>query len=388
MPDRPRSLNLANWRQPPHGRWAFHHVREILPSESISRGDAASQLASAPSAALDDLRTPGPAGDEITLADWLGLSNSDALLVAHRGRLVHEWYVEPAIETHPHIVFSISKSITGTLAGVLVAQGSFDPARMVVDYIPELAESGYRDARVQHVLDMAVRIEFTEDYVATSGPYIDYRTATAWHPCPVDAIDQNTHDFLASLARADGDHGEVWQYKSPNSDLLGWLLERASGARAAELLTRHLWQPLGAEADAYITVDRKGAARTAGGLCVVPRDLLRFAEMVRNDGAVDGRQVIPAAWIDDCRSGGSHDAWRRGESVKEFPRGRYRNKWYNSGDDHATMLAIGIHGQWIYIDPVAEVTIVMLSAQDEPLRADLDNVNLRAFANIAAAYGG
>ncbi len=388
MPDRPRSLNLANWRQPPHGRWAFHHVREILPSESISRGDAASQLASAPSAALDDLRTPGPAGDEITLADWLGLSNSDALLVAHRGRLVHEWYVEPAIETHPHIVFSISKSITGTLAGVLVAQGSFDPARMVVDYIPELAESGYRDARVQHVLDMAVRIEFTEDYVATSGPYIDYRTATAWHPCPVDAIDQNTHDFLASLARADGDHGEVWQYKSPNSDLLGWLLERASGARAAELLTRHLWQPLGAEADAYITVDRKGAARTAGGLCVVPRDLLRFAEMVRNDGAVDGRQVIPAAWIDDCRNGGSHDAWRRGESVKEFPRGRYRNKWYNSGDDHATMLAIGIHGQWIYIDPVAEVTIVMLSAQDEPLRADLDNVNLRAFANIAAAYGG
>ncbi len=388
MPDRPRSLNLANWRQPPHGRWAFHHVREILPSESISRGDAASPLASAPSAALDDLRTPGPAGDEITLADWLGLSNSDALLVAHRGRLVHEWYVEPAIETHPHIVFSISKSITGTLAGVLVAQGSFDPARMVVDYIPELAESGYRDARVQHVLDMAVRIEFTEDYVATSGPYIDYRTATAWHPCPVDAIDQNTHDFLASLARADGDHGEVWQYKSPNSDLLGWLLERASGARAAELLTRHLWQPLGAEADAYITVDRKGAARTAGGLCVVPRDLLRFAEMVRNDGAVDGRQVIPAAWIDDCRSGGSHDAWRRGESVKEFPRGRYRNKWYNSGDDHATMLAIGIHGQWIYIDPVAEVTIVKLSAQDEPLRADLDNVNLRAFANIAAAYGG
>ncbi len=388
MPDRPRSLNLANWRQPPHGRWAFHHVREILPSESISRGDAASQLASAPSAALDDLRTPGPAGDEITLADWLGLSNTDALLVAHHGRLVHEWYVEPAIETHPHIVFSISKSITGTLAGVLVAQGSFDPARMVVDYIPELAESGYRDARVQHVLDMAVRIEFTEDYVATSGPYIDYRTATAWHPCPVDAIDQNTHDFLASLARADGDHGEVWQYKSPNSDLLGWLLERASGARAAELLTRHLWQPLGAEADAYITVDRKGAARTAGGLCVVPRDLLRFAEMVRNDGAVDGRQVIPAAWIDDCRNGGSHDAWRRGESVKEFPRGRYRNKWYNSGDDHATMLAIGIHGQWIYIDPVAEVTIVKLSAQDEPLRADLDNVNLRAFANIAAAYGG
>ncbi len=120
----------------------------------------------------------------------------------------------------------------------------------------------------------------------------------------------------------------------------------------------------------------------------MPRDLLRFAELVRNRGAVDGRQVIPAAWIDDCRDGGSHDAWRRGESAKDFPRGRYRNKWYNSGDAHGTMLAIGIHSQWIYIDPVAEVTVVKLSAQDEPLRPDLDDVNLQGFASIAAAFGG
>ncbi len=387
MRERPQTLNLANWRQPPHGRWAFHHVREIVPSEQIARGDAASPLASAPADVLDGLRTPGPRGADISLADWLGLSNTDALLVAHRGRLVHEWYADPAIETQPHIVFSVSKSITATLAGVLVEQGLLEPARAVVDYLPELAESGYRDARVQHVLDMTVRIEFTEDYTATSGPFVDYRTATAWHPCPVDAIDQGMHDFLCSLARADGAHGEVWQYKSPNSDLLGWLLERTSGARVADLLSRHLWQPLGAEADAYITVDRKGAPRTAGGICVVPRDLLRFGELVRNRGAVEGRQVIPAAWIDDCRAGGSHDAWRRGESAKDFPRGSYRNKWYSSGDDHATMLAIGIHSQYIYLDPVAEVTIVKLSSQDEPLRLDLDSVNFEAFARIAAAVG-
>ncbi len=388
MPDRPQTLNLANWRQPPHGRWAFHHVREIVPSERIACGDATSPLSRAPTDALARLGMPGPGGGEISLAEWLGISNTDALLVAQRGRLVHEWYVEPAIEAHPHIVFSVSKSITGTLAGVLVEQGLIDPARPVVDYIPELADSGYRDARVQHVLDMAVRIEFVEDYTATRGPFVDYRTATAWHPCPVDAIDRGLHEFLGSLARADGEHGEVWQYKSPNSDLLGWLLERASGERAADLLARHVWQPMGAEADAYITVDRKGAPRTAGGLCVVPRDLLRFGELVRNRGAVDGRQVIPASWIDDCRNGGSHDAWRRGESAKDFTRGSYRNKWYNSGDEHGTMLAIGIHSQYIFIDPVAEVTVVKLSAQDEPLRTDLDSVNLRGFANIAAAIGG
>lgn len=388
MRERPETLNLANWRLPPHGRWAFHHVREIVPSEPIARGDATSPLAQAPGDALDGLRTPGPDGRDLSLGEWLALSNTDALLVAHRGRLVHEWYADPAIESHPHIVFSVSKSITGTLTGVLVEQGVIDPARPVVDYIPELADSGYRDASVQHVLDMAVRIDFAEDYTATAGPFVDYRTATAWHPCPVDDIDRGLHEFLCTLARADGEHGEVWQYRSPNSDLLGWLLERASGERAANLLSRHLWRPLGAEADAYITVDRKGAARTAGGICVVPRDLLRFAELMRNDGAVDGRQVIPAGWVDDCRTGGSHEVWRRGESAKEFPRGRYRNKWYNSGDEHGSMLAIGIHSQWIFIDPVAEVTVVKLSSQDEPLRLDLDSVNLQAFANIAATFGG
>ena len=387
MTARPQSLNLANWRQPPHGRWAFHHVREIVPSEAIARGDSASPIERAASNALDALTTPGPDGTDGTLTDWLAATQADALLVARRGKLVHEWYADAAIETQPHIVFSVSKSITGTLAGVLVEQGMLDPTRPAVDYIPELADSAYRDASVQHVLDMTVCVRFDEDYTATSGPFVDYRTATAWHPCPVDSIDRGLHEFLCTLERTDGKHGEVWQYKSPNSDLLGWLLERAAGERAAALLSRHLWQPMGAETDAYITVDRKGAARTAGGICVVPRDLLRFGELVRNRGVAAGRQVIPAAWIDDCRNGGSHDAWRRGESAKDFPRGRYRNKWYNSGDEHDTMLAIGIHGQWIYIDPVAELTIVKLSAQDDPLNADHDRANVRAFRNIVAAFG-
>jgi len=298
---------------------------------------------------------------------------------------VHEWYVDAAVEIEPHIVFSVSKSISATLAGVLVEQGRLDPARPVIDYIPELAGSGYADASVQQVLDMAVRIEFDEDYLATEGIFVDYRTATAWHPCAVDEIDQNLQDFLCTIGRAEGEHGEMFQYRSPNSDLLGWIIERVSGERFASFFSRHLWAPLGAEADAYITVDRKGAPRTAGGICVRPRDLLRFAELVRNRGYANGRQVIPATWIDDCSEGGSHEAWQRGESAKEFPDGCYRNKWYQTGDAHRTLLAIGIHSQWIYIDPVAEVTIVKLSSQDEPLKLELDAVNLDAFAQIAAA---
>jgi CubicO group peptidase (beta-lactamase class C family) len=383
MLSRPEALNLSNWRQPHNNRWAFHHVREIVPSEDIAHGTSASVLDKSIVDGVSQVSVPGPAGEDWSLRDWLEVSNSDALLVAHKGKIVHEWYVDAAIETSPHIVFSVSKSITATLAGVLVEQGLLDPAKPLLEYIPELADSGYRDASLQQLLDMVVSIDFNEDYLATSGKFIEYRTATAWHPCAIDSIDQNLHDFLCSLGPADGDHGQVWRYKSPNSDLLGWVLERAGGERLASLMSRYLWQPMGAQADAYITVDRKGAARTAGGICVLPRDLLRFGELVRNRGYAHGQQVIPERWIKDCSDGGSREAWERGESAKEFPAGSYRNKWYQTGNEHRAMLAIGIHSQWIYINPVTEVSIIKLSSQDEPLRLDLDNTNMQAFTNIS-----
>lgn len=382
MISRPKDLNLSNWRLPGMCEWAFHHVREVVPSESISRGAEVSLL-DRQDADLSSFSVTGLEGESWSLQRWLEESGSDALLVAHRGKLVHEWYRDVDIETNPHIVFSVSKSITATLAGVLVEQGLLVPERPVIDYVPELAKSGYRDASVQQVLDMVVSIDFDEDYLDPAGKFAEYRTATAWNPCALDAIDQNLHDFLCTIDRGDGEHGYRYEYKSPNSDLLGWILERASGERLAELLSRYLWQPLGAEADAYITVDRKGNPRSAGGICVHPRDLLRFGELVRNRGHANGRQVVPASWIEDCSDGGSLEAWARGESAKEFPAGSYRNKWYQTGDQHRALLAIGIHSQWIYIDPVTEVSLVKLSSQGAPLRLDLDDINLRAFSCLS-----
>lgn len=384
MLTRPAELNLSNWRQPGNNRWAFHHVREIIPTEKITRGNRVSEFDKSIASSVEEVTVVGPDGADWSLQRWLDESNSDALLVAHRGQLVHEWYVDEAIETNPHIVYSVSKSITATLAGVLVDQGLLDPIKPVVDYIPELVDSGYRDVILQQVLDMLVNIDFNEDYLATSGKFVEYRTATAWHPCEVDAIDQSLHQFLCSIERADGEHGKVWRYKSPNSDLLGWVLERAGGERLACLMSKYLWQPMGAEANAYITVDRKGAARAAGGICVLPRDLLRFGELMRNRGFANGRQVIPEWWIEDCSEAGSREAWQRGESSKEFPDGQYRNKWYQTGNEHRAMLAIGIHSQWIYINPVTEVTIIKLSSQDEPLKLELDETNMQMFTNISA----
>ena len=151
----PEQLNLSNWRLPGNGRWAFHHVREVVPSEQIGCAAEAAPLPSAPNDSIAGLSMSGLENAEWSLQDWLEVTHGDALLVAHRGKLVHEWYAHAGIETNPHIVFSVSKSMTATLAGVLVEQGLLDPARPVVEYLPELAGSGYSDASLQQVLDMA-----------------------------------------------------------------------------------------------------------------------------------------------------------------------------------------------------------------------------------------
>ena len=386
MIQRPDLVNLSNWRQSPYTKWSFHHVREMIPTENIAATRATTSAWPRAEHSFDSLVFEGAGAETWSLGQLHQATNTDALLVAHQGRLVHEWYAHDDIGREPHIVFSVSKSITATLAGDLVEQGLLDPHKPVLDYLPELGQSAYADCIVQQVLDMTVSLDFDELYTATDGKFVEYRVSTGWHPAAIDQIDFGMHDFLSSLGRGNKPHGKVFEYKSPNSDLLGWLLETVSGERLASLFSKYLWQPMGTEADACITLDRKGAARSAGGFCAIPRDLLRFGELMRNQGRVGDRQVIPQDWIQECREGGDSQAWQASISAEKFPLGSYRNKWYQTGNQHRAFCAIGIHSQWIYIDPVAEVVIVKLSCQPDPLNAELGPANLRAFEAICESF--
>ena len=192
--------------------------------------------------------------------------------------------------------------------------------------------------------------------------------------------------FLVTLPRDANPHGAKFHYASPNSDLLGWILERAAGSPYAHLLSDLIWRRLGAEAHAHVTVDRLGAARAAGGVCVVLRDLARFGEMVRNLGRVGSEQIVPRSWIEDILWNGDQRAWLATETAARFlPDGRYRGQWYVIGNASGAYCAIGIHGQWIYIDPAAEVVIAKLSSQPLPTDEATDHLLLAAFAAIAQA---
>lgn len=380
-------VTLANWRLAPFNRWSFSHVSEIIPSDIIAHDPAhVTPLGNA----LADLSQVGyrtTNGQNGTAGSMIADTFTDGFLVLRQGRIVTEHYAAALTALRPHIVFSVSKSITGTLAGLLVEKGQLDPSALVSHYLPETKGSAYGDATVRQVLDMTVAIDFTEDYLDPKGDFMRYRRASGWNPVESPESGGDLRSFLASTRRAAGDHGHTFHYVSPNSDLLGWLLERAAGRKLSDQLSEGIWQHIGAEMPAYVTVDRLGAARTAGGMSATLRDLGRFGEMMRHYGTVAGKTVVPRIWVDDILKNGDKDAWARGDMASFIVGGKYRSKWYIVDEAREAFCAVGIHGQWIFVDRKAETVIIKVSSQPLPVDEGMDRHILAALKAIAAQFG-
>ncbi len=385
MSDRNQNVYLGNWREAPQNRWSLHHVRELIPTANIPNQPDQICALRRTTSDLDGLHFIDGNGYQRSLATILTEAWTDALCVLHKGSIVYEWYAPHYSGTDPHILFSVSKSVTGALAGVLVEQGRLAVGEQISTYIPDAAGAAYGDCTVQHLLDMQVGLNFSEIYTGENAQFNRYRVATGWNlPTPGEAAG-DLRNFLITLGHSGTPHGHAFQYMSPNTDMLGLILEAASGKCLSELLSKHIWRPMGAESDAYITVDARGAPRAAGGICVLPRDLARFGQVMCGGGRFNDRQIIPEHWVEDCRSGGSRDAWQRGSMSDLLPNGKYRNQWYQTGNPAGAFCAIGIHGQWIYVDPAAEVVIVKVSSQPEPVDDALDTLLLQFYGSIVNA---
>src|SRR5260221_5308269 len=312
-------VTLANWRTAPFNRWAFHHVREIVPSAGIAHDPARTTVLPVAPVDLSGLRVGTRSFDA-----FLGDTDTDAIVILHRGRLVFERYANGMAAHTPHILMSVSKSMLGLLVGILAARGVLDPDGLVTAAVPEVRDTAYAGATIRNLLDMRVGLAFDEDYTATSGTIIQYRKATNWNPLQPGETPTDLRSFYAALCERDGAHGGRFHYVSPNTDLLGWGVERAAGARVADLMSELIWRPMGAEHSAYVTVDRLGAPRCAGGVCTTARDLARVGQLL----VEAGRGVIPAAWIDDIATQGDGAAWAAGDfrPARLYPdrRMRYR----------------------------------------------------------------
>jgi CubicO group peptidase (beta-lactamase class C family) len=379
-------VTLANWRTPPFNRWAFHHVREIIASADIPNDPDAVWTLPLEPMDLDGLDV----GGGMDFRAFRAATDSDGMVILRHGKIVHESYGNGLDAHTPHILMSVSKSLLGLLAGILAGRGELDLGRSVSGYVPEIAATAYAGASVRQLLDMRAGVLFEEDYTATAGPIIEYRKAQNWNPPEPGDPPADLRGFYRNMTAADGPHDGRFHYVSPNTDLLGWVIERATGRRYADLVSELLWRPMGAERSAYITVDRLGAPRCAGGFCATARDLARVGQMLVEGGFAAGRQVVPEAWIDDIVAGGDASAWARGDFTGYFPGApmRYRSQWYVLDGAPPLLFGLGVHGQNLFVDREAGLVIAKLSSQPVALDTGAIAVTLRAVAALRDALAG
>jgi CubicO group peptidase (beta-lactamase class C family) len=191
----------------------------------------------------------------------------------------------------------------GTMAACLVAQGQLDEHQHVGHYVPELTASGFGNATVRQVMDMTTGIDYTENYADPQAEIWNHMRAGGVMPRPAGyAGPTHFYDYLPRV-RPKGVHGEQFTYRTANTDVLGWIVARVTGLSCEALLSQLIWQPMGAEQDAYYAVDSVGTAFAGGGLNTSLRDLARFGELMRNHGRVGDQQVLPEAAVRDCFAG-------------------------------------------------------------------------------------
>jgi CubicO group peptidase (beta-lactamase class C family) len=380
LPQGQELVTLANWQTDPHQRWAFQHMRELMPSQVIDGTDEPRSLPERPvdvsTIALETSWAP-------TVADLIAETDTDGFLVMHRGELLFEQYAAPLTRRRKHLVMSVTKSVVSCVAASLWADGLLDPDAPVETYVPELAGCGYAGATVRTLLDMRSGILFRETYVDPASEVRVMERSMGWAPRgTTDPI--GMYPYILTI-QAEGAHDDVFDYRSIDTDTLGWVCERAAGERMADLISTRVWQPMGAFHDAEITADPLGFAIHDGGLSSTLRDLGRFGQMLLDRGRVGERQVIPEEWIETTLNPPEdvRDAFARSVNEPYMPGSWYRNQfWVTPGDNGPIQLALGIHGQMVFMEPSTGLVGVKLSSWAAPQDSGRLHATIAAFRQI------
>ena len=382
--DRTLRFEDGSYYQFPAMRWSVSNFRQLMPTINVSRGlGAPVPLQSALRSDIDALGfVPLGAKASMTWEQSLAATYTDGIVVMHRGKVVYERYFGVLKPEGQHAAMSVTKSVVGTLGAMLVAEGRIDADKHVADYVPELANSAFGSATVRQVLDMTTALKYSEDYADPNAEVWAHAKAGSPLPKPKDYTGPRSYYEFLQTVQLQGEHGSAFAYKTVNTDVLGWVIARVTGRNVAQLLSERIWSRLGAEQDAYFTVDSIGTPFAGGGLNTGLRDLARFGEMLRNDGAFNGQQIVPKAVVDDIRHGSDKQAFAKAgyDLLKGWS---YRSMWWVTNKEGGAFMARGVHGQRIYVDPKAEMVIVRYASHPVAANSANDPVTLPAFEALA-----
>lgn len=365
MKGAPAGISLDNWLAAPYAQWSFQHVEDFVPTATISRGTGPVAALPAAASALSAIPVTSNGGVATTVGGVMATTGTDGWAVCHRGSMVVEEYLGDLGARTRHLLFSVSKSLVAAVAGALHGAGALSLDAPVTKYVPALADCGYAGATVRQLLDMRSGIGFSENYQDPAAEIHLLDQAMGWAPRNSPDAPATLQEFLLTL-RQKSPHGGPFEYRSCETDVLGWICEVAGGLRMPALMSELLWSRIGAECDATIGVDADGTGFFDGGISGCLTDMIRFGSLFVRDGvSLTDQQVVPAAWIADTLDGGpdSRQAFAASPDDNEMPGGMYRNQMWFPYPGNDVVLCQGMCGQMIYVNRRAELVAAKVSTQ-------------------------
>lgn len=365
-------------------RWSVAHMRQFMPTVNISKGlGAPVPLEKNIRQEIDGIRfTPLGLKGSMTWKESLQKNYTDGIIILHKGKIVYENYFGALKDDGQHACMSMTKSLVGTLGITLIQEGLIQPDSSVAFYVPELKNSAFGTATIRQVMDMTTSLKFSEDYADPNAEIWKFSAAGNPLPKPKNYTGPRSYYEYLPTVEKQGVHGKAFGYKTVNTDVMGWVISRVTGKNIAELLSERVWSKMGAEQDAYISVDGTGIPFAGGGSNAGLRDLARFGELLRNNGMANGQQIIPKAAVDDIRKGGDKKAFEKA-GYPLLKGWSYRDMWWITHNEHNAFMARGVHGQAIYIDPKAEMVIVRLASNPVAANGANDPYSLPAYHEVA-----
>jgi CubicO group peptidase (beta-lactamase class C family) len=360
------------------------HFRELLPTKLVSRVlGAPIFFERTPDPEIDALTfQPSDGGKPITWRAALSATYTDGIVVLHRGRIVYERYAGCLREDGKHGAMSVTKSLVGLLAEILVVEGRLDETASVSSIIPELDGSAFASATVRQVMDMTTALDHSEDYSDPEAGVWKYTAAANPLPKPPGYIGPRGYYEYLQTVQASGPHGQTFAYKTLNTDTLGWIVQRVTGEPLTEFLSRRIWRRMGSEQDAYFTIDSTGTPFAGGGLSAGLRDLARVGQLMLGEGVLNGERLFSSEVVQRIRAGGDKGAFAQA-GYSSLPGGSYRSMWWVLHNPHGAFAARGVHGQTIYVDPTAEMVIARFASHPVAANAAIDGVSLPAYQTVA-----
>lgn len=357
---RPEGVAGDTWQFGPLNRWAYTHIREILPTKDIPNSSQSVRPIPGIESAAEDLEIT-LAGETVQLSEAMDAQFVDGILAIKDGKALVERYAGTLTPQRTHLMWSVTKTVTGLTAASVEADGLVDLNRTVGDYVPQLADSGWGGDRIRDLLDMRDSSDWNEDYDAPESTVRrqDCADGLLTGPMCIDSEVIGNYKFLPGVGYDESRSGQ-FVYKSGTTDVVAWVLEAATGKRFADLVSERIWKPIGAERSAGITVDVSGFTLASGGMFATLRDIARVGLLMINRGRAGDHQVVPAAWMDDVFSRDGSRSWPGAAATGTNP--YYRSFIWGVGDGRGTVMAQGVHGQYIYVAPATGTVIAMFSS--------------------------